>query len=49
MFDFFYDGTLKGQAGKWTIPLLGAVYMSPVNRASPGYETLSSATKGDLN
>ena len=28
---------------------LGTVYMSPVNRASPGHAILSSAAKGDLN
>ena len=28
---------------------LGAVYMSPVNRASSGHEILSSAAKEDLN
>ena len=28
---------------------LGAVHMSPVNRASSGHEILSSAAKEDLN
>ncbi len=29
--------------------VLGAGYISPVNRASPGHEILSSVAKGDLN